>query len=112
MATDKEILEILQEAGPRGATWKELQQQIKRHHGVISGMLSTLHTENRVFRIIEMRNNCQIYVHAMYRERFPAKMRIDKVRKTKAHQMLSRIIAAHDAGEYLGDLIREAKKIT
>ena len=56
------ILEMLEQWGPIGLTWKEVAQQTGWHHGTASGTLSALHKENRIARLSSSRDGCKIYV--------------------------------------------------
>lgn len=49
-----------------GATWKELAEASRLHHGTISGALSVLHKEGKIARLTERRNRCRVYVHPAY----------------------------------------------
>jgi len=60
-------LRYLQEAGHAGLTWKELADLTDWHHGTSSGVLSVLHKEGIIYRLLEKRNRCKVYVHPDYR---------------------------------------------
>jgi len=111
MEFEQQVIDILLQARTDGMTWKELQPIVKKHHGYISGSLSLLHERGSVFRLLNKRNNCQIYVHANYRSHFSDSKRIDKVRKTKAHQILKDLVQAYDDGKNLAPHIAKAKGI-
>ena len=49
-----------------GTTWKELADELGWHHGQASGVLSVLHKAGRITRLAERRNNCHVYVSAMF----------------------------------------------
>lgn len=78
----KYILAILEDS-PDGMTWKDLQPKlyekydIRRHHGSISGCLSTMHKALDVFYINMKRDNCYPYVHAKYRSKYLDSQRTD-----------------------------------
>lgn len=57
------VLSKLRRAGIIGATWKELGQELNLHHGQISGVLSNLHKEGRVFMLRHMRDGSHPYCH-------------------------------------------------
>ena len=45
-----------------GTTWKELANHLGWHHGTASGVLSVLHKEGRISRLLDKRNGCRVYV--------------------------------------------------
>jgi hypothetical protein len=49
-----------------GRTWKELADIQSWHHGQASGVLSVLHKEGLIARLIEKRNRCAVYVMPEY----------------------------------------------
>jgi len=49
-----------------GATWKELAEAARLHHGTISGALSVLHKTQRIARLTEKRDRCRVYVVPEY----------------------------------------------
>jgi hypothetical protein len=53
----------LDTAGADGLTWKELSDLTDWHHGTASGVLSVLHKERIIYRLIDTRNRCKVYVH-------------------------------------------------
>lgn len=111
MEFEQQVLSYLLDSNTQGMTWKELQPLLKKHHGYISGALSGLHDRGSIFRLTSRRNNCQIYVHSKYRNVFPDSKRIDKVKKTKAHQVLTALVNAYDNGQSLAPHIARAKEI-
>lgn len=111
MEFEQQILNSLLKANKEGMTWKELQPIVQKHHGHISGTLSGLHDNGKVFRLTTKRKNCQVYVHWKYRFEFPDKLRIDKVRRTKAYQVLFDLVQAYDSGKDLSLYIIKAKKV-
>lgn len=62
-ARQQTVLNILYWANTRGKTWKELAAQTGWHHGQASGVLSVLHKEGRIARLLDKRARCRIYVH-------------------------------------------------
>lgn len=60
------VLAILAAAGRVGATWREVADSTGWHHGQASGALSVLHKRDRVARLAERRNKCQVYVLPEY----------------------------------------------
>ena len=45
-----------------GMTWKELADETGWHHGQASGVLSVLHKEGLIERLVERRGKCAIYI--------------------------------------------------
>lgn len=73
---------------PKGYTWRDLQlllrkQNIDKHHGSISGALSSLHRDNRVFYLLSTVEGCHPYVHAAHRARYSPELRVDNPKTTK-----------------------------
>lgn len=56
------VVAVLTRAGTNGVTWKELADRMGMHHGQASGVLSVLHKEGLIARLVERRNRCSIYV--------------------------------------------------
>lgn len=56
------ILAYLYEAGEHGATWKEISDMSGMHHGTATGALSNLHMKEKISRLADTRNRCEIYV--------------------------------------------------
>ena len=74
-----------------GLTWKEVQQEYRNyygeqlHHGQISGVLSNLHRDGRIFTTKAIkRENCLAYFHSDLRDFFSADERHDDPVQTKA----------------------------
>lgn len=105
-----DILGYLETAGIKGYTWKELQPLVHRHHGSISGELSTLHKQRAAYRTTQKRKNCAVYIHAMYKSAIPQEFVVDKPGVNKARQLLDEIVKAFDAGKDLTDLINQARE--
>lgn len=59
----KIVLDILYRAHKEGMTWKELADRTGWHHGQASGVLSVLHKDGRISRLLDKRARCRIYVH-------------------------------------------------
>lgn len=95
----KLVLRFLEIRNPDGMTWQELGHAMNLHHGQISGALSNLHKAGEVFMLRKQRNRCHPYVHAMYRDLYPAHQRIDAPVKTKTNQRLAEL------ENLLGDLV-------
>ena len=66
------VLRILFRVGVTGATWSELGDELSLHHGQISGVLSNLHKEGRVFMLKETRLGSHPYCHVGIRGHFQA----------------------------------------
>lgn len=97
----KTILEQLDLAGIRGMTYKELLQPTGKGHGSVSGALSLMHGEKKVFYTTYTRENCKVYVHKKYREKFKDIERVDAPIKNKAEQLLESledVFAAYISG--------------
>lgn len=58
----RETLMTLGEAGSRGLTWRELGVIRGWHHGQASSVLSVLHMDGRIARLVERRDRCHVYV--------------------------------------------------
>lgn len=61
-----DTIAFFKHAGPVGATWVELGDHMGWHHGVSSGILSVLHREGHLCRLVERRNKCAVYVHPSF----------------------------------------------
>lgn len=59
----KYVVQMLHHRGRSGITWKELANITGWHHGQASGVLSVLHKEGRIARLLDKRARCRIYVH-------------------------------------------------
>jgi hypothetical protein len=76
------VLEVLT-SHEEGLTCQELHvvlretYDMKKHHGTLSGALSTLHKSLEVFNLPTKRNNQKPYVHACFRHKYDEKHRID-----------------------------------
>lgn len=49
-----------------GLTWKELANITGWHHGQASGVLSVLHKDRKIARLLEKRDRCRVYVLPEY----------------------------------------------
>lgn len=58
----KATMQIILASKSYGVTWKELSDQTGWHHGSASGVLSVLHKEGLIERLVERRGKCSIYV--------------------------------------------------
>ena len=58
----RETLSFLHSRGALGATWKELGERYNWHHGQASGVLSVLHKEGIIVRLVQRRDKCAVYV--------------------------------------------------
>ena len=63
-----EALRLLEDAGFNGLTWKELGKAKRWHHGVASGVLSTLHKKGMIVRLDTQVKGSSIYVLPAYLE--------------------------------------------
>jgi hypothetical protein len=55
-------VELVAASKTYGMTWKELADATGWHHGQASGVLSVLHREGLIERLVDRRNKCSIYV--------------------------------------------------
>lgn len=60
------VLFYLFSRGTDGATWKEVAEHFDWHHGVASGVLSVLHKDEQIARLLSKRDKCRVYVHPEY----------------------------------------------
>jgi hypothetical protein len=51
---------------PAGLNWRELGTLLNLHHGQISGALSVMHRDGRVYQLTTKRHNCHVYIHPDY----------------------------------------------
>lgn len=56
------VLRMVRDAEERGLTIADLRDRLPDHHGTLSGALSALHSAERVARLTEKRDRCQVYV--------------------------------------------------
>jgi hypothetical protein len=56
------IMGYLDANGTHGATWFEIAEALRLHHGQASGALSGLHRTKRIARLAERRGRCAVYV--------------------------------------------------
>ena len=59
----REAIEHLFMAHKDGLTWRGLARITGWHHGQASGVLSVLHKEGKIARLLDRRDRCRIYVH-------------------------------------------------
>ena len=58
-----QVLRLVDAAGHTGVTIAELRDALPaHHHGTLSGVLSLLHRDMRIARLVDKRNGCKIYV--------------------------------------------------
>ena len=104
------ILSELLFAEIRGMTYKELLEPTGKGHGSVSGALSLLHGEGKVFYTTYKRDNCQVYVHSKYKDRFKGEERVDNPVKNKAEQCLEaleNIVVAYMSKQGLHEAIKK-----
>lgn len=65
-ANQKRTLALLEDAAEHGITWKELATSEEWHHGTASGVLSVLHKDGKIARLVAKRDKCRIYVANNY----------------------------------------------
>lgn len=56
------VLEVLQQAGPRGMTWREVKSAVGHGHETVTGNLSPMHRDGLICRLKERRGGSRIYV--------------------------------------------------
>lgn len=56
------VMAYLEANGVHGATWFEVADALRIHHGQASGALSGLHRTKRIVRLDEKRDRCSVYV--------------------------------------------------
>ena len=60
------VLDLLEQAGFNGLTWKELGKKKRWHHGQASGVLSKLHKDGLAVRHATLVNGSSIYTLPQY----------------------------------------------
>ena len=108
------ILSELLLADIRGMTYKDLLVPTGKGHGSVSGALSLLHGEGKVFYTTYKRENCQVYVHAKYKSRFKNEERVDNPIKNKAEQYLEaleEIVAAYVSKQGLHEAMQKGASL-
>jgi len=58
----QQTLVSLTRVGSDGLTWRELGERQGWHHGQASSVLSVLHKEGRIARLVLRRDRCHVYV--------------------------------------------------
>lgn len=68
-ARQRDIVSLLEQAGPWGLTWPEIAAKTGLHHGQVSGVLSSLHKAGRIAALKtgkqfpdHERNGCGVYL--------------------------------------------------
>ena len=65
------VLMLALGAGTVGITFKDVDAELRTHHGKSSGALSNLHKQGKLFRLTEYRRDgCSVYIHPDYASRF------------------------------------------
>lgn len=79
------ILSEIMKAGSRGMTWRDLWKIFPNlHHGQISGVLSKLHQEGKIFALRSKRDDrCHPYIDESFRHFFDVRDRFDHPIKTQ-----------------------------
>lgn len=79
------ILSEIMKAGSRGMTWRDLWKIFPNlHHGQISGVLSKLHQEGKIFALRSKRDDrCHPYIDESFRHLFDVHHRFDHPIKTQ-----------------------------
>lgn len=60
------VLNYVTNCGPDGATWYEVGDSLKIHHGQSSSALSDLHRTGSLARLRKKRKKCSVYVAPVY----------------------------------------------
>ena len=60
------VIRLLYWYAGQGLTWRELADCMGWHHGQASGVLSVLHKEGKIARLLETRARCRVYVLEEY----------------------------------------------
>lgn len=103
-ARQRETLGMAYACGAEGITVKELRDIKGWHHGQASSALSVLHKENRLARLTERRDRCQVYVSPEFaegRETAPYKQNRSQCEEAKA--LLTRVLNLRMYGEGMGE---------
>lgn len=61
-STRDEVMALLRKAEDFGITWWEASMVLEKHHGEVSGALSSLHREGVIYRLTEKRGKSKVYV--------------------------------------------------
>jgi len=79
------ILSEIMKAGSRGLTWRDVWKIFPNlHHGQISGALSKLHQEGRIFALRSKRDDrCHPYIDVSFQHFFDVRDRFDHPIKTQ-----------------------------
>lgn len=82
-----------------GCTWRQLQlllrkQGIDAHHGQISGALTGLHKDNRVFYLLTTVDGSHPYVHSAHKARYSPELRVDNPKTTKWREVADQLYLA------------------
>lgn len=95
-ARQRAILDFLSDK-PAGLNWRELGSMLELHHGQISGALSVMHRDGRVYQLTTKRNNCHVYIHPHFADMYPASMVVLEPVKTFATKERAAMEAVVDA---------------
>lgn len=58
----RQVLELLAQAGPLGMTYREIGERLNWHHGQSTGTLSPMHGAGLIVALADTRDNCTVYV--------------------------------------------------
>jgi len=86
----EQVLEHLRFKRERGATWIEVGESLRLHHGQVSSTLSVLHQAGKVFQLREKRGRSHPYVHSDFRYIYVASERYDEPTRTNAKLLRER----------------------
>lgn len=84
-ARRQQVLDLINEAGTAGLTWKEAADLTGLHHGQVSSVLTKLHEAGATFQLKVTRYGCHPYLAAQYRDDFYDYERNDEPVKIKAN---------------------------
>lgn len=87
----EQVLDYLRlTSGRVGATWIEVGEALRLHHGQVSSTLSVLHQAGKVFQLREKRGRSHPYVHTDFRYIYVASERYDTPTRTNAKMLKER----------------------
>lgn len=104
----RRIMAILQAAGPRGMTWREVATTTGLHHGQVSGALSVLHKGRHIIMLRMKRERCHPYIHPQWADKHHADDLIHEPAQTLAGR---RTAATDDVLEALRQFINTGLRL-
>jgi len=97
---DDKTIAALGSVGRDGMTWVELAADQDLHHGEASAVLSRLHKDGRMARLMERRTACRVYVLPEYVDGRPT----DKYRPNVSRRKVADLLAEIDERIKVNDL--------